>query len=464
MVQLNRGIRQQLSGVKLRVGQKLLERRWLLIALLCAFGFIFETIDNWVDHEPFDATYFREVFFFGLVYPVAVGWLLTLLLQVRTERNEALQQQKFRDDLMSVPSWSALLETITSFPQTIAPIVGVNLFLRSEENGKLSLAADWSLLRGQMRSLSPEIDPDVICGVHEHLPGNGLHPFTHNRQPVAASLHGYCLPLFRGTQFVGMMHIHIPVAKNLTTEQIRLFNRIAPAIASAIESSFPEDPESVRTTVARLERERIARQLHDTLGQSLSYLRLKLDQLSMEDMFSRIASIQRDLDRMRDISNDAYEQIRQNLLSLQPEYEGNLSEGIHTMAFRAAERAPFELQFRVRGENRQLLPSTIQRKILLILREAINNVERHAGANIVELSLLWAPDDLNITLVDDGKGFDPEAVSGFGHFGIPTMKQRAAEICCALELKSALGQGSRIVLRYPYAEDRSTLADRSNSQ
>jgi signal transduction histidine kinase len=298
--------------------------------------------------------------------------------------------------------------------------------------------------------------------VSRHLPGNGLHPFTQSQQLADASLHGYCLPLFRDSDLIGLLHMHIPLEKNLTTEQIRFFNRIAPAITSAIETHLPEDPELVRITAARLERERIARQLHDTLGQSLSFLRLKLDQLRMDDMFARLAEIQKDLDRMRDISNDAYEQIRHNLLSLQPEYEGNLSDLLHTMAFEAAERAGFELQYRIRGENRRILSSIIQRKLLLILREAINNIERHSQAKQVNLTLHWDADFLTIALEDNGTGFDRKAVGGYRHFGIRIMEQRAAEINATLELNSAIGEGTRIVLNFPFTEKNSQPEEAAN--
>jgi signal transduction histidine kinase len=152
---------------------------------------------------------------------------------------------------------------------------------------------------------------------------------------------------------------------------------------------------------------------------------------------------------MRDISNDAYEQIRQTLRSLQPQYEGNLSDTLHTIASKTAERAGFELQYRVRGTNRQLLPADVQRKILLVIREAISNIEQHAQAKVVNLSLLWEEPDLIITLEDDGTGFDPDAEVGFGHFGLQIMKQRIKEVNGSIALESAPGRGSKIVLRCP---------------
>jgi len=438
------------SNLNQKLGQRLLENRWLFIVLLSGFAFIFESTELILGLEPVDAQYYREVIFFVFIYPIFVGWILSVLLKVQTERNEAFQQQKFLEDMLAVPSWDVLLETITSIPRRIAPVVAVGLYLPSRENEGYSLAAEWSLLHPDVRFSLQGVDPIKTCGEGEQHPGNELHPFDNNgHEPENTSLRGYCVPLFHGGHLLGLLHIYTLRKDILTNEQIRIFNRLATSISSTIESATPEDSESARIAVARLERERIARLLHDTLGQSLSYLRSVLEQFNMDDLYSRIASIQHDLDRMRDISNDAYEQIRQTLRSLQPQYEGNLSETLHTIASKTAERAGFELQYRVRGTNRQLLPADVQRKILLILREVISNIEQHAQAKVVNLSLLWEEPDLIITLEDDGIGFDPDAELGFGHFGIQIMKQRIKEISGSIELASIPDQGTKVTLHCP---------------
>ncbi len=452
-------MRRILSAFNLKLGQRLLENRWLIVVLLSAFAFIFESTEFFLGLEPIDAQYYREVIFFGIIYPFVVGWLLTVLLHVQTERNDAFQQQKFIEDMMAVPSWTALLETITSIPRRIAPVVAVGLYLQVRENEKYTLASEWSLLHPDVRFSLQGFDPINTCG-GQHVE-NDIHPFNHNdhSQTENASLQGYCLPLFHSNRLLGLLHIYTTAKENLTADQIKIFNRLAPSIASTIESATPEDSESVRTAAARLERERIARLLHDTLGQSLSYMRSVLEQFNMDDLYTRIASIQHDLDRMRDISNDAYEQIRQTLHSLQPQYEGNLSDTLHTIASKTAERARFELQYRVRGTNRQLLPSDVQRKILLILREAINNIEQHAKAKVVNFSLLWDETHLIISLEDDGVGFDPEAISGFGHFGLQIMKQRIKEIYGTIDVSSSPGRGTKIALHCPLTVEHALLAE-----
>lgn len=448
-----------LSNFNQKLGQRLLENRWLFIFLLSAFAFLFESSEILLGLEPIDAQYIREVIFFVLIYPVVVGWLLTILLHVQKERNEALQQQKFVEDMMAVPGWTALLETITSIPRRIAPVVAVGIYLQSRDNEKYALTSEWSILHPDVRFSLQGMDPIHTCssaGQHTNLE---FHPFAHSHHPESATLKGYCLPLLHGDHLLGLLHLYIPMKEILTADQIRIFNRLAQSIASTIESATPEDPDSVRTAAARLERERIARLLHDTLGQSLSYLRSILEQFNMDDLYTRISSIQHDLDRMRDISNDAYEQIRQTLRSLQPQYEGNLSDTLHTIAAKTAERGGFELQYRVRGMNRQLLPNDVQRKILLILREALNNIEQHAEAKLVNLSLQWGERDLVITLEDDGVGFDPDAISGFGHFGLQIMKQRIKEIHGEMEIGASPGRGSKIILHCPLTIDQVMFAE-----
>jgi hypothetical protein len=139
--------------------EKLLERRWLLIALLCAVGIVFETLDNLVDSEPFDGAYIRETVFFGLIYPIGVGWLLTALLRARTERDGVLRQQKLVEDMMVVPSWTMLLDTIVAIPRRVAPVVAVGLYLQLDEGAEYSLVAAWSLLKPDTEFRLKDIDP-----------------------------------------------------------------------------------------------------------------------------------------------------------------------------------------------------------------------------------------------------------------------------------------------------------------
>jgi signal transduction histidine kinase len=431
---------------------KLLERRVLLIALLCAVGIAFETIDNLVDGEAFDPTYWRETVFFGLIYPIGVGWLLTHLLRARTERDQVLRKQRLIEDMMAVPSWTMLLDTIVAIPRRVVPVVAVGLYLQSDEGGDYPLVSEWSLLPPNTEFWLKDVDPLKSCGADKvHPQISAIHPIRNlNHQAKSALLKGYCLPIMRRDEIRGFLQIYLPSTEELTESQIQNIQWLAEPISAALETRTPDDLQFARTAATRLERERIAHLLHDTLGQSLTYMRSVLEQLNMDELHARISSIQRDLDRMRDITDDAYEQTRQTLRSLQPQYEGNLSDVIHELASKMSEMAGFELSYRVRGTHRQLIAlGDVQRRIVLIVREVLNNIQRHAQAKLVSISLFWDEENLVITVEDDGVGFTPSDVPEFGHFGIQIMKQRSEEIKGTLEVTSQPGQGTKVILQCP---------------
>jgi signal transduction histidine kinase len=152
---------------------------------------------------------------------------------------------------------------------------------------------------------------------------------------------------------------------------------------------------------------------------------------------------------MRDITDDAYEQTRQTLRSLQPQYEGNMSDAIHALASKAAETSGFELSYRVRGADRQLITGEVQRRVVLMVREVFNNIQKHARAKAVSVALFWDETYFEVIVEDDGVGFTPSEVPEFGHFGIQIMRERCQEINGTLDIVSAPGQGTKVILRYP---------------
>jgi signal transduction histidine kinase len=91
-----------------------------------------------------------------------------------------------------------------------------------------------------------------------------------------------------------------------------------------------------------------------------------------------------------------------------------------------------------------------------VAQEALNNVARHAGAGAVALHLRCSPEDVELRIEDDGRGFDAERVAS-DHFGLRIMRERAADIGATLTIASAPGQGTHLALRWagrPVQEDR----------
>jgi two-component system sensor histidine kinase UhpB len=196
------------------------------------------------------------------------------------------------------------------------------------------------------------------------------------------------------------------------------------------------------------ERMRIARDLHDTLGHSLGYLHLNLDELAESDALAEHDQVRKRLARLRDVANEGYELVRGMLAASLSSDASVLATALLVQARAAGQRAGFKVQLTSQGQSRFLSP-IVHQQLLYLFQEALNNVEKHAGARRVTMDLAWGTDSLAISLADDGQGFDPAGVLSGAHFGLVIMQERAREINGQLGITSCPDMGTRLVLRLP---------------
>ena len=196
------------------------------------------------------------------------------------------------------------------------------------------------------------------------------------------------------------------------------------------------------------ERLRIARDLHDSLGQSLGYLHLKLDALaSMEEIHEQVG-LKGELARMRDEANAAYEIVRGMLASTLTNNTSKLSTVLRDLAKLVGTQHGFGVQLISHGQARSLSP-LVQQQVLFLFRETMANVAKHADARQVQIALLWTEQVLTIVIVDDGCGFHPEVPIDDGRFGLAIMQQRAEQINGTLSIRSALNKGTEVTVQIP---------------
>lgn len=193
------------------------------------------------------------------------------------------------------------------------------------------------------------------------------------------------------------------------------------------------------------ERSRIARDLHDSLGQSLGFLRLKLDAFTTADVVQTVDQIQQDLIQMRDVTNEAYELVRSMLAAARPSNLTDLATILVAEGRSVGNRARFKVRLTSEGQAEVLSP-VVQQQVLYIFKEALNNVEKYANAKHLNIHLLWKKDGLVISILDDGVGFNTATPLADGHFGLAIMQERAREINGALSVISNPGAGTEIIL------------------
>jgi signal transduction histidine kinase len=172
--------------------------------------------------------------------------------------------------------------------------------------------------------------------------------------------------------------------------------------------------------------------------------------VSAQNPLLGIKELQDELDSMRVVADETYEQMRGTLEELHPDSQVRLEQALRSQVGVISARTGFEVQWHINGTPRALSPHT-NRQILYICREVLNNIEKHAHAKQVEIDLLWGEDDLSVTVTDDGNGFNPNTSLHKQNLGMTIMAERAQNIDAQLMIDSEPGQGSTVSLQVPYS-------------
>jgi signal transduction histidine kinase len=194
------------------------------------------------------------------------------------------------------------------------------------------------------------------------------------------------------------------------------------------------------------ERNRIARDMHDSLAQSFTALTLHLGRIDkkLPDVAPDVRTLVADA---RQMVSHCRREVRQAVFDLR--HEGTeLRAALETLATQAA-RASEEVAVRVvvEGEPRAL-PGAIEREVLYVAQEALSNALAHARACEVELRLRYADGAVELDVRDDGVGLPARAGSA-GGFGLLGMRERARRVGGSLDFTSAPGQGTIVRMRVP---------------
>jgi signal transduction histidine kinase len=229
------------------------------------------------------------------------------------------------------------------------------------------------------------------------------------------------------------------------------------AVVSERDRSSRELAEARRTEGARAveERRRIARDLHDSVSQALfsTVLHARTAQKALEqEGGSRSGPVGRALDTIADLTRSVQGEIRSLIYELrrEPVHDG-LVAALARHSFELG--APDGLTVDVRGpESRLALSQQVETQLFAIGREALANVVRHAEATVARVRVEAQREQVVVEISDDGRGFDPDDGHP-GHFGLDSMRSRAAEIGGRLAIASAPGCGTRIRVRVPVERD-----------
>lgn len=240
---------------------------------------------------------------------------------------------------------------------------------------------------------------------------------------------------------IGVLSVEHSEAHHFTPRDIELLAGFAEPVALAIDNArwFAR----LRTIGADEERTRIARDLHDRIGQSLAYLAFELDRIVKQNG-SRDEAVIVALDQLRGDVRGVIGEVRDTLYDLRTDV--TVTQGLPDTldAFLKRVRGRSGLVVNLRSEESSRLPILQEREMWRIAQEAIANVERHAKAT--QISVTWRSDGQTASLevADDGIGFPAGNAGRLDSYGILGMRERAASIGATLTFDSEPSRGARV--------------------
>jgi signal transduction histidine kinase len=205
------------------------------------------------------------------------------------------------------------------------------------------------------------------------------------------------------------------------------------------------------------ERNRIARELHDTLEQELAAITLQLD-LAV-DRFRQAPQIAyRALDAARSMSRHSMIEARRSVWDLRCDLleKGALPSALDRIVRSLATEDKAEICVDVSGTPLRL-PGRIEMNLLRIGQEAVANAVKHGQASRIQIELQYCSESVILRVGDDGHGFNPDQASAVGHFGMLDMRERAESMGSQLQIDSAADRGTHIEIEVHF--ERSSTSD-----
>ncbi len=197
------------------------------------------------------------------------------------------------------------------------------------------------------------------------------------------------------------------------------------------------------------ERARIARELHDSVAQTLYAIGLVAGRaLDVPDLRDP-EHVERLFDHVLQLASHAQGELRALLTDLWADEPrpGGLTQALNALAADHESRHQVQVRLALSAEPDDV-PAEISEALVRIAREALSNVARHARARHVDVELDVGALDLTLRIIDDGRGFDP-ALPTPGHFGLRSIRERAHAVGGTVQVTSAEGHGTCIRVRIP---------------
>jgi signal transduction histidine kinase len=253
------------------------------------------------------------------------------------------------------------------------------------------------------------------------------------------------LPLVVHDQLIGALRVDHVETNYFTPERERLLIAVTSQIALAVgHAQLLAQAEQVAVIA---ERNRIARDLHDAVSQTLFAANIVAG--TIFKTFERDPDAARaQLEDLQQLNRGALAELRMLLFELRPDAleHAKLGELLRHLVDSSEGRG--QMSVRLNLEQEPTLPGATKVELYRIAQEAFNNISKHSQAKHVTITLRGDQESCELRIEDDGQGFDPSKPKG-GHFGLENMQSRARDIGAVTKINSGSGQGTSVQVIWP---------------
>ncbi|KAA8729650.1 nitrate/nitrite two-component system sensor histidine kinase NarX [Ewingella americana] len=287
---------------------------------------------------------------------------------------------------------------------------------------------------------SAELFNDIgspASGQHHLYSDNNASDENSHQQPISWSLQDE-------RENYGVLLAQLPQGTSLTLDQQRLVTTLLEQLTSTL--MLARQAEHQQQLMLMEERSAIARELHDSLAQSLSCLKIQIACLQMQGSELTAENSQL-VQQMRDELNTAYRQLRELLTTFRlqmntPGLRAALQHAVDEFSARMGITINFDYQLPPRS-----VPANQAIHLLHIAREALNNAFKHANATQISLRVSCEQDEIMMQVTDDGQGI-PEDIERQHHYGLIIMQDRAKSLHGQCQITRRESGGTQVTVRF----------------
>ena len=262
------------------------------------------------------------------------------------------------------------------------------------------------------------------------------------------------IPLYASSERrLGVLNVASPDWRQLSDDDLRILHTVGDLLGIAVERARLYEHSAESGAVE--ERNRLAREIHDTLAQGLVAVALQLETAEAHlDDSSDLEPARQAVHQALTMTQSNLDEARRSVLDLRaaPLEGRTLTQALASLIDGLSDDGEVKVDFESMGAAR-LLPARIEAGLYRIARESLMNVVRHSGAARVAVRVIATPEGITLSVEDDGEGFDASEVPA-DRYGLVGINERARLLGGRLKIETSVGTGTRVEVHVPLSNAR----------